>query len=133
MDVRVCRGCGKLFNYTGYGTAFCPDCRDGLEAKFQEVKNYIWEHKGVNIVTVSEVCDVEEVQIREWIKEGRLEFSPGAANITCEKCGAPILGGRFCNNCKNALVSGLNSAMGSPKPAKDDRRPDGDGPKMRFL
>ena len=49
MNVRTCRKCGRLFNYiTGY--QICPACKEALEAKFQEVKEYVREHKGVSIM-----------------------------------------------------------------------------------
>lgn len=133
MEVKACRGCGRLFNYLGFGPAFCPECKDSQEAKYQEVKEYVWEHKGVNIATVSSECDVSENQIREWIREGRLEFAPGIANNTCEKCEKTILGGRFCDACKKAMVDSLNSVYGSKAPAKEDNDTDHNGPRMRFI
>ena len=43
MDVRNCKNCGKMFNYIG--KPICPSCEKMLEEKFQEVKEYIKEHK----------------------------------------------------------------------------------------
>ena len=42
MDVRNCKGCGKLFNYMS-GAQLCPECREKLEKKFSSVKDYIGE------------------------------------------------------------------------------------------
>lgn len=133
MDVRNCRSCGKLFNYIS-GPYMCPTCKDELEAKFQEVKKYIYEHPGVNIARVAEDCEIEAGQIRQWIREERLEFAEGSMELGCEKCGAPITSGRFCNACKSSMVNSLNSAYQSSapsQPAKPDKG--GEGPKMRFL
>ena len=63
MDVRNCRGCGKLFNYVA-GPIMCPSCREALEAKFQEVKTYIQDNRGVTVQQVSEACDIDGGQIR---------------------------------------------------------------------
>ena len=132
MDVRNCRGCGKLFNYIS-GPFICPACREKLEEKFQEVKKYIQENKGVTVAMVAEACDIDSNQIRQWIREERLEFASGASEISCEKCGKAISSGRFCDACKNSMVNGLNSMYQPEKPAEPEKRtPDG-GPKMRFI
>lgn len=132
MDVRNCRGCGKLFNYIS-GPFMCPACRDALEAKFQEVKKYIYDHPGVTISSVSEACDVESGQIRQWIREERLEFAEGTMELGCEKCGAPITSGRFCSKCKNSMVNELSGAYSAPAPQAPVKEDRSGGPKMRFL
>ena len=68
MDVRNCRKCGKLFNYV-MGPITCPQCRDKLEEKFQEVKAYVFDHEGCDIQEVSEACDVTPQQIKQWLRE----------------------------------------------------------------
>ncbi|MBO4898936.1 MAG: flagellar protein [Lachnospiraceae bacterium] len=133
MDVRNCRGCGKLFNYVS-GPFMCPACREKLEEKFQEVKKYIQENKGVTVSAVAEACDIDSNQIRQWIREERLEFASGASEICCEKCGTPITSGRFCDKCKNSMVNSLNNVYAQEAPAKPERNDKSDGgPKMRFL
>ena len=39
MDVRNCKMCGHLFNYTN--SPLCPQCNKKLEERFQDVKEYI--------------------------------------------------------------------------------------------
>lgn len=132
MEVRNCRSCGKLFNYIS-GSFVCPACRDALEEKFQEVKKYIYDNPGANVSRVAEACEVEPGQIRQWIREERLEFAEGSLDMGCEKCGAPISSGRFCPKCKNSMVNALSGAYASSAPApaqKEETRP---GAKMRFL
>ena len=74
MNVRNCRKCGRIFNYV-LGPIMCPKCREDQEAKFQEVKKYVQEHHGADIIEVSEECDVDPGQIRQWIREERLQFA----------------------------------------------------------
>ena len=64
MNVRNCRKCGRLFNYIA-GYQMCPACKEALETKFQEVKEYVRDHKGVGINDVAEACDVEASMIRQ--------------------------------------------------------------------
>ncbi|MBQ8946393.1 MAG: flagellar protein [Lachnospiraceae bacterium] len=132
MDVRNCRGCGKMFNYIT-GPIICPACREKREEKFQEVKKYIQDNKGVGVTDVAEACDVDPGQIRQWIREERLEFAEGSLELGCEQCGAPITSGRFCAKCKASMANSLNNVYQQPtvsQPAKDDKT---GGPKMRFL
>ncbi len=122
-----------MFNYIS-GPYVCPACREALEEKYKEVKQYIYEHPGVNIPMVSEACDVEPGLIRQWIREERLEFAEGSLELGCEKCGAPITSGRFCAKCKADMVNNLNSAYGSAPAANTNTQNDRPaGPKMRFL
>ena len=134
MNVRNCKNCGKLFNYIA-GPPICPLCREQTEAKFQEVKNYIRDHKGVGIAEVSEACGVEPGQIRMWLRDDRLEVTEDSAlMLNCEGCGAPIRSGRFCDKCKaktsNTLNSIINAHKASLQPAGRDPK---ENPKMRFL
>ena len=134
MNVKNCRTCGRLFNYVS-GPRTCPSCREALEAKFQEVKEYIREHKGAGISEISEVCDVEVSQIHQWLRESRLELSPDSPiQMACENCGAPIRSGRFCDKCTNAVAQGFQSVLdaNAPKP-QPKKTMEKDNPKMRFL
>ena len=66
----------------------CQACRESLEGKFQEVKEYIRSHPGVGIPEVSKACDVEPSQIRQWLREERLEVTEDSPIfLTCEVCG----------------------------------------------
>ena len=134
MNARNCRKCGKLFNYVS-GPPICMACREALEAKFQEVKEYIREHKGASIPEVSEACEVSQAQIQQWLKDERLEVAEGSGiALLCENCGEPITSGRFCAKCKSNMADRLNESIRKPEapkpqPKKDPR----DNPKMRFL
>ena len=134
MNVRNCRNCGCIFNYVT-GPVICPACREKLEEKFQEVKEYIRDNKGAGIPEVAEACDVEVAQIRQWLREGRLELTEDAQMYwSCETCGKPIRSGRFCEKCTLNMSRGFQEVLNagkdtSPRQAKND----GEGPKMRYL
>lgn len=115
MNVRNCKKCGRLFNYIA-GMPLCQSCREAMEEKFQEVKKYVQQHRNAGVREVSEECEVEEKQIREWVREERLEFSEGTvAGIACESCGVAITTGRFCKQCKAALASTFSQAGRRPQ------------------
>lgn len=134
MNVRNCKKCGRLFNYV-VGLPVCPSCKDALEGKFQEVKKYIQDNRGATVQQVSEACEVEESQIRQWVREERLVFAEGSVSgIGCEICGVSIVSGRYCDKCKAGLISGLSAAGRKPAPqqapAPSSRN---DANRMRFL
>ncbi len=135
MNVRNCRKCGKIFNYIG-GQPICPACAEALEAKFQEVKEYIREHKdAASIVVVAQECNVDVNQIRQWVREERLTFGEDSVmGIECESCGATIKSGRFCDKCKNDIAKGLIDAAGlNKKPEPEARKQVREAARMRFL
>ena len=134
MEVRNCRNCGRLFNYIGGGFNICPACREETEKKFQETKEYIRENPRATIQEISENNNVPTNQIRQWIREERLQFTDDSPiGIECENCGATIRTGRFCENCKNNMANALSKSIEkpkepeAPKPQKDNRNA------MRFL
>ena len=136
MDVRNCRMCGKLYNFIGgpYRN-LCPNCIEKMEKKFDEVKEYIEEHKAATINEVSEECDVSSRQIEQWIREERLMISDDSPiGIRCERCWATIRSGRFCERCKNKIANNLGSMYGESNAAVEsmEKRASAEA-KMRFL
>lgn len=136
MEVRNCRSCGRLYNYIGGQYRLCPDCLQALEDKFQEVKQYIDEHRQSPMKKISEDCGVSTKQIEQWIREERLVFSDDSPiGIHCEMCGTTIKSGRFCEKCKVGMANNLESAYGTPVelPSLDAKKAKRDAARMRFL
>lgn len=132
MEVRNCRKCRRLFNYLG-GINLCPVCKDELEKAFLDVRDYIRDNPGSNLPEIGEETGVDVQQIRDWIKEGRLELSKGSPiSVTCEKCGAPILKGRYCDRCNQKLADNLNALVDDNRKSKMPVSHGPEGPKMRF-
>ena len=134
MDVKNCKRCRRLFNYIG-GQPICPACREELEAVFQKVKKYIQENRNASVSQVSEACEVEEGQIRQWVREERLMFAEGSVSgIACEVCGSPIVSGRFCEKCKAGMFNDLQKAGRQPvRPQQPQVSRTARENKMRFL
>lgn len=131
MEVKNCRDCGKLFNYIS-GMRLCPECKQKLEDKFLEVKEYIREHPKASMAEISTTMDVSNQQIYQWIREERLIFSEDSmVTIQCETCGASIRTGRYCERCKNNVANGFGSLYKKEEPVHAKREKEGN--KMRFL
>ncbi len=133
MDVKNCKKCGKIFNYIS-GAVICPQCLEKTEEEFQKVKDYIEQHPGVTLAATAEACEVDVAQIRQWLREERLTFTTAeGSDLTCEKCGKPIMSGRFCDVCKAEVTRGLNDAIKRPDVPKPEKPSAPSGNKMRFL
>lgn len=132
MEVRSCRGCGKLYNYLGPATPACPSCMQAMEERFQVCKEYIRSNPGANIQKVSEATETPAKMIKQWVREERLIFTEGSGvGIECESCGASILTGRFCSNCKGRMTQTLMNSVKKEAPVKVEKKKESD--KMRFL
>lgn len=111
MDVRNCTRCKKIFNYVG-GQPVCAQCKKELEELFKETRLYIRRNPDASITEVSEKCNVDLKQIRQWIREEKLSFSKDSEiGIECEKCGKSIRTGRFCDACKGDTLNELNNIV----------------------
>ena len=111
MDVRACKKCGRLFNYIS-GPNICAACKDELEKKFAEVKEYIRENPRASMKEICEDNDVPNSQIQQWVREERLEFTEDSPiQTTCDNCGKKIQTGRFCEDCKKKMANGLSDAF----------------------
>ena len=133
MEVRNCKGCGKLFNYLS-GPPLCPACARALDLKFEEVKAYVYDHPGCDMQEVSDKMEVSIAQIKQWIREERLSFAEDSMiGIDCEGCGVTIKTGRFCKACKERLANNLSSIYKKPEEPVVKRKDPKDNPRMRFL
>jgi flagellar operon protein (TIGR03826 family) len=115
MDVRQCKRCRKIFNYTG--SPICPVCVQESDRQFDEVRNYIYENPQSTLDMVCEETEVAAEDIKRWLKEGRLILHKSSAPlINCEKCGVPIVTGRLCDKCVSNVQSELSGAASSLRP-----------------
>lgn len=131
MEVKACAQCKRLFNYLS-GPPICPSCKDKLEEKFVEVREYVRQHPHEGIQEVAKANEVSASQIRRWIREERLSFSDESGiGIDCESCGKMIKTGRFCQECKERLMGSVNEIYRADESivAKKHR----EAARMRFL
>lgn len=115
MDVRNCANCGRIFNYLS-GPPICQVCKEHMDLKFQEVKEYVREHPGATINEVSAENDVTPKQIKQWVREERLQFADDSPVVfQCESCGTNIKTGRYCDACKRNQANTFAKASHRPE------------------
>ena len=133
MEVRNCKGCGKLFNYLS-GPPLCPSCAKALDLKFEEVKSYVYDHPRCDMQEVSDEMEVSISQIKQWIRDERLSFAEDSMiGIDCEGCGVTIKTGRFCKACKDKLTNGLSNLYKQPERPVQRQKDPKENPRMRYL
>ncbi len=104
---KQCEYCSRPLpkNYDGN---LCPKCLD--TQLFREVKEFI-RANDVNEYMVAEHFGIPLKQVKNWIKEGRIEYRTDdpANNIStmhCQRCGAPVAFGSLCPKCLKLLNGG---------------------------
>lgn len=103
--IKNCPMCGKLFNDTGHGC--CMDCYEKILEKEREVVNYVRDHRGAKIPEICEATGAPSGMIKKMIREGRFEQIGVKMTYPCEKCGAPIISGKICQQCEEAARNEL--------------------------
>lgn len=109
---------------THYEDDLCPACQETL--LFHQVKIFIRENT-VNEFEVAAHFNIPIKKVKDWIREGRIEYreTPNEATLTgvyCHQCGAPISFGTLCSKC----LKHINGNKGFQKQTSDDN-------KMRYL
>ena len=69
MEVKVCRGCKKIFQYIA-GPELCPKCKQSEEEMFQKVKEYLRKHPGANMYEVNQDTGVSATLIDKFLCQG---------------------------------------------------------------
>lgn len=105
MQSRVrCKNCGSGFWAKSSDELFCERCDNIFEEKYDEIKGYIETHPKVFIVQVAMDFGIPVIYIKGWLQEERFHLPEGSIDhLFCERCGAELLAGRFCDRCKELL------------------------------
>jgi flagellar operon protein (TIGR03826 family) len=112
MDLRNCTKCGRVFAYNG--SEICSRCAGNDAEDFKKVKDYLYDNPGATIVEVSEETGVEEKKILRYLRESRIEIrEDDNCLLDCQRCGAPIRSGRFCESCVVSMKKEFTSVMKS--------------------
>ena len=96
--VKNCPFCGKLFAQLG-NTEVCPNCLQELEELEHEIVEFVRDHPDSKIHDICEATGAKESIIKKMIKEGRFIQTGIEISYPCEKCGAPIVTGKYCGEC----------------------------------
>ena len=100
--MRHCPICGSLFIDTGGGA--CSDCAEKLSEMKDRIMEYLEEHPNAKLVEISKNTSVSEELVKRL-------FESGSFTVSCARCGAPIMEGKYCRGCLEKLRKGLDGMM----------------------
>lgn len=123
--IKNCPMCGKLFSDTG--THVCMDCYRKVQEKEMEVVNYVRDNPGAKVSDIIEATEASEKLIKKMIREGRFEQIGVKMSYPCAKCGAPIISGKLCAKCQEAMHKELQKQASAFVAAKQMAKKDGIG------
>jgi len=85
------------------------------EKVFEKVSMYIRDNPGVHLHEVADELDIPYDTLLKYVKEGRLQIRSREGGFVsfCEKCGAMITKGRFCQSCENHISNVLDTSQRS--------------------
>lgn len=122
---KYCKGCGRMLS-PNYPEDYCGACQE--TQLFDKVRDFVRTYD-VNEYDVAEHFGISVRMVKQWIKEGRIEYKEqGKKSIGgsyCSHCGAKVSFGTLCTKCLK-LLNGEKMQGFSMAPKEDVGR-------MRFI
>ena len=108
--LKNCPVCGKLFAADAT-QRMCRDCFIKEQEKELEVTNFVRDHPKSKIPEIVEATHVSEKFIKRMISEGRFQQVGVTLTYACEKCGAPIMDGKYCRECMAEMQKEIQNSQ----------------------
>ncbi len=100
---------------------YCENCQESI--RFREIRDYVREHD-VNEFQLAEEFGLPLRKVKQWIREGRLEYKElnnTMVNLHCQRCGKAIHFGNFCPEC-NRIEYGVQGGFETLKVGDADEQ-----------
>lgn len=97
----ACEICGRPVVFGVYDV--CTVCRPQRERQYQKIIDYLRDHHGADVMTVSSVTGVPGSLVLKLMRRGSIKV-PKAA-LKCANCGKAIEEGKFCADCGRKMGS----------------------------
>lgn len=104
--LKNCKKCNRLFS-SADGSTLCSRCNEDVDDEFKTVREYIYDNPSSSLKDISDGTGVNTESILKWIREGKIILSDSSSIRFCERCGEPVMSGRYCNACISQLQSNL--------------------------
>lgn len=108
MNVSNCPRCGRIFFKNVKN--LCPDCIREDEQMYEKVYRYLRENPKSTVMKVAAETGVPEDRVLAFLREGRIQATEWMkVEYPCERCGAVITSGRYCESCSREVQDSLRS------------------------
>ena len=115
-EVKYCKMCRKALPPLS-DREYCYACEELL--LFDKVREFV-RNNDVNEYQVAEYFDIPVRMVKQWIKEGRIEYKEkdkaGIMSNYCSRCGQPVSFGTLCPQCLRLLNGEKARMIGFSKP-----------------
>lgn len=102
--LKNCPRCGRLF--MDMGRKICEACYEKELQDEEKAAEYVRKHPDAHIKEIVEGTGVKEKIVMRMVREGRFVATAGVEiSYPCERCGKPIINGRFCDACNKAIIT----------------------------
>lgn len=109
-NLKNCNKCGRMFSAPN-NEDLCERCRDSYNSELRQIKDFLYESPNAQIREIAEGTGISTKIILRFIKEGKIILASDDDASKCERCGAHIHHGRFCNKCVQDLTQGLKAGF----------------------
>ena len=122
---KYCKFCNRTM-FANEPSEACPYCLEN--ELFQNVKDFI-RANDVNEHQVAIQFNIPVSQVKQWIKEGRIEYKESGSqfinSVHCQCCGAPVSFGTLCLKCLRTVSKTMHGSYSTDITTETAR--------MRFL
>ncbi|MHB0886661.1 MAG: MerR family transcriptional regulator [Bacillota bacterium] len=119
MELRNCPRCGSLFAYTGKN--LCSACLAEDEKEYDVLRAYLKDNPRASLEETAGATGVKAERILKFLRDGRIMAAQDAPWLECERCGRPIVAGRFCPECAKKLRRELHLEGPGDRPDRGDQ------------
>ena len=72
-----CQKCKELYSYeSGLPPEMCPKCQEEKEAQAQQLRDLVWENRGITGMELHELTGIPIETVIKHIEDGLLEAAP---------------------------------------------------------
>lgn len=107
-----CSKCGYDLTFKGVGSYMCERCHNVEYDDYGLVRNYVEIHPGASVAEVSDATGVDERDINEMLRDGRIEIAAESkVFLKCDGCGKEIRFGKYCSECSKLAAAARAKKM----------------------
>lgn len=116
--IAKCPKCGSIFSKDKF--SICPACKAVENEKIDLLKHFVDENPHATVEQLQGISGLTEEEIMGYIRDNRLIVESETLKVRCETCGATIIQGRFCRECRDKLAKSFSSAADPLKARRKD-------------